>query len=83
MENTKYMTLKEFCELTKISTSTAYRLIRNGTLPATKLSEPGTGKFHTAHFRTMFPEALSLNFKFCLYAIGRHTIEQANYPYSL
>lgn len=37
MENTKYMTLKEFCELTKISTSTAYRLIRNGILPATKL----------------------------------------------
>ena len=37
MENTKYMTLKEFCELTKISTSPAYRLIRNGTFPATKL----------------------------------------------
>ena len=30
METTKYMTIKEFCELTKISTSTAYRLIRNG-----------------------------------------------------
>ena len=31
------ITIKELCELTKISTSTAYRLIRNGTLPATKL----------------------------------------------
>ena len=33
--NTQYITLKEFCELTKLSSSTAYRMIRNGTLPAT------------------------------------------------
>lgn len=32
-----YLTLKEFCELTRISTSTAYRMIKNKTLPATKL----------------------------------------------
>lgn len=34
----EYITLKEFCQLTKISTSTAYRMIRNGTLPAVKLA---------------------------------------------
>lgn len=33
-----YLTLKEFCDLTKISTSTAYRMIKNGSLPATKLN---------------------------------------------
>lgn len=36
--NCKYLTLKEFCDLTRISTSTAYRMIKNGTLPAVKLS---------------------------------------------
>ena len=36
--NTQYITLKEFCELTKLSSSTAYRMIRNGTLPAPKLA---------------------------------------------
>lgn len=34
----EYLTVKEFCELTKISVSTAYRMIRNGTLPAVKLA---------------------------------------------
>ena len=34
----QYLTLKEFCDLTKISVSTAYRMIRNGTLPAVKLA---------------------------------------------
>lgn len=38
MISTQYITLKEFCDLTKISTSTAYRMIRNGTLPAIKLA---------------------------------------------
>ena len=33
-----YITLKEFCDLTKISPSTAYRMLRNGTLPAVKLA---------------------------------------------
>lgn len=36
--SSKYLTLKEFCELTRISTSTAYRMIRSGMLPATKLN---------------------------------------------
>ena len=36
--SSKYLTLKEFCELTRISASTAYRMIRNGMLPATKLN---------------------------------------------
>ena len=34
----QYLTLKEFRDLTKISVSTAYRMIRNGTLPAVKLA---------------------------------------------
>lgn len=33
-----YITLKEFCERTAISPSTAYRMIRQGTLPAKKLA---------------------------------------------
>lgn len=33
-----YISLKEFCERTSISVSTAYRMIRNGTLPAEKLA---------------------------------------------
>lgn len=33
-----YITLKEFCDRTSISPSTAYRMIREGTLPATKLA---------------------------------------------
>lgn len=37
MEDT-YISLKEFCERTAISTSTAYRMIREGTLPAQKLA---------------------------------------------
>ena len=39
-----YITLKEFCDLTKISTSTAYRMIRNGTLLLSSWPEPETGK---------------------------------------
>ena len=34
----RYLTLREFCELTRISISTAYRMIRNGDLPAVKLN---------------------------------------------
>ena len=34
----QYLALKEFYDLTKISVSTAYRMIRNGTLPAVKLA---------------------------------------------
>ena len=34
----RYLTLREFCELTRISISTAYRMIRNGALPAVKLN---------------------------------------------
>lgn len=34
----RYLTLREFCDLTRMSTSTAYRMIKNGTLPATKLN---------------------------------------------
>lgn len=35
--NDSYMTLREFCERTRISQSTAYRMIRNGYLPAVKI----------------------------------------------
>ena len=34
----RYLTLREFCELTRISISTAYRMIRNGDLPAVELN---------------------------------------------
>lgn len=34
----QYLALKEFYDLTKISVSTAYRMIRNGILPAVKLA---------------------------------------------
>lgn len=37
----RYLTLREFCELTRISISTAYRMIRNGDLPAVKLNNGG------------------------------------------
>lgn len=36
--NKEYITLREFCERTQISASTAYRMIRNGSLPAVKLA---------------------------------------------
>ena len=35
--NREYISLREFCERTQISASTAYRMIRNGTLPAVKI----------------------------------------------
>lgn len=35
--NNRYMTLSEFCEHARISHSTAYRMIRNGSLPAVKI----------------------------------------------
>ena len=38
----EYITLKEFCQLTKISTSTAYRMIRNGTLAGSKAGRDKT-----------------------------------------
>lgn len=31
-----YMTVKEFCERLQISTSTVYRMIKEGTIPAVK-----------------------------------------------
>lgn len=33
----RYMSLREFCERTRISPSTAYRMIRNGSIPAIKI----------------------------------------------
>jgi len=35
--NTEYISLREFCERTQISSTTAYRMIRNGQLPAFKI----------------------------------------------
>jgi len=35
--NKEYITLREFCERIQISSSTAYRMIRNGQLPAYKV----------------------------------------------
>lgn len=31
-----YMTIKEFCERLQVSTSTVYRMIKEGTIPAIK-----------------------------------------------
>lgn len=33
----QYMTLREFCETTRISSSTVYRMIKAGSLPAIKI----------------------------------------------
>lgn len=35
--NKEYITLREFCERIQISSSTAYRMIRNGQFPAYKV----------------------------------------------
>lgn len=35
--NKEYITLREFCERIQISSSTAYRMIRDGLLPAYKV----------------------------------------------
>ena len=35
--NKEYITLREFCEMIQISSSTAYRMIRNGQFPAYKV----------------------------------------------
>lgn len=37
--NNEFMTLREFCENYRISASTAYRMIRNGQLPAQKIGK--------------------------------------------
>ena len=37
--NSEFMTLREFCENYRISSSTAYRMIRNGQLSAQKIGK--------------------------------------------
>jgi DNA binding domain, excisionase family len=48
--------LKEFCDLTKISTSTAYRMIKNGSLPAKKLNGGRYWKITTDLLPTYNPD---------------------------
>lgn len=50
-----YISLKEFCERTAISSSTAYRMIREGTLPAEKLAGGRRYKIPLSFLKSLRP----------------------------